>query len=40
MILREPTTVIVPLHRELARGTVASILRQSGFSADDFREML
>lgn len=33
-------TVIVPLHRELARGTLASILRQSGVSVDEFRELL
>jgi len=28
--------VIVPLHRELAKGTLASILRQSGISLEDF----
>lgn len=33
-------TVIVPMHRELARGTLRSILRQAGFSADEFRELL
>jgi predicted RNA binding protein YcfA (HicA-like mRNA interferase family) len=33
-------TVIVPLHRELARGTLASILRQAGLSVDEFRELL
>lgn len=33
-------TVIVPLHRELARGTLASILRQSGVSADRLLELL
>ena len=33
-------TVIVPMHRELARGTLRSILRQAGFSADGFRELL
>ncbi len=33
-------TVIVPLHRELARGTLGSILRQSGLSVDEFRELL
>jgi predicted RNA binding protein YcfA (HicA-like mRNA interferase family) len=33
-------TVIVPLHRELARGTLASILRQAELSADEFRELL
>jgi predicted RNA binding protein YcfA (HicA-like mRNA interferase family) len=30
-------TVIVPLHRELARGTLASILRQAALSVDEFR---
>jgi predicted RNA binding protein YcfA (HicA-like mRNA interferase family) len=29
--------VIVPLHRTLAVGTIASILRQAGLSAEDFR---
>jgi len=33
-------TVIVPLHRELARGTLASILRQAGTSVEDFIELL
>lgn len=33
-------TVIVPLHRELARGTLASILRQAELSVDEFRELL
>lgn len=33
-------TVIVPMHRELARGTLRSILRQADFSADEFRELL
>jgi predicted RNA binding protein YcfA (HicA-like mRNA interferase family) len=32
--------VIVPLHRELARGTLASILRQAELSADEFQELL
>lgn len=36
----EGRTVIVPLHRELARGTLASILRQSGLSRDQFIEVL
>ena len=30
------TTVIVPDHTELARGTLASIIRQSGLSRDVF----
>lgn len=33
-------TVIVPQHRELARGTLASILRQAGLSIDQFLELL
>ena len=28
--------VIVPLHRELAPGTLRSIIRQSGLSVDEF----
>lgn len=31
--------VIVPLHRELATGTFASILRQAGLSADEFEAL-
>jgi predicted RNA binding protein YcfA (HicA-like mRNA interferase family) len=41
--LRHPQTrrtVIVPLHRELATGTLASVLRQAGLSADAFRALL
>lgn len=33
-------TVIVPLHRELARGTLSSILRQADLSGDEFRDLL
>jgi hypothetical protein len=33
-------TVIVPAHRELACGTLASILRQAGLSAKEFIELL
>jgi len=33
-------TVIVPMHRELARGTLRSILRQAGLSVDQLRELL
>jgi predicted RNA binding protein YcfA (HicA-like mRNA interferase family) len=32
--------VIVPLHRELKRGTLASILRQAGLSAEEFLALL
>ena len=31
---------IVPLHRELAPGTLRSILRQAGLSADQLGELL
>ncbi|WP_322759119.1 type II toxin-antitoxin system HicA family toxin [Frankia sp. Cr2] len=33
-------TVIVPLHRELAVGTLASILRQAGIDAEKLRTLL
>jgi predicted RNA binding protein YcfA (HicA-like mRNA interferase family) len=33
-------TAIVPLHRELAIGTLASVLRQAGVSAAEFRALL
>lgn len=33
-------TAIVPLHRELARGTLVSILRQAGVSIEEFRDAL
>lgn len=33
-------TVIVPMHRELARGTLASILRQASLEAAQLRELL
>jgi predicted RNA binding protein YcfA (HicA-like mRNA interferase family) len=46
-ILRNPSprpdayyTVAVPLHRELAIGTLAGILRRVGLTADEFRELL
>ena len=32
----EGRTAIVPLHSELARGTLKSILRQAGIDPDDF----
>lgn len=35
-ILDGTRTVIVPNHREIALGTLRSILRQAGLSADDF----
>ena len=33
-------TVIVPMHRELARGTLAAILRQSGVTVSEFIDLL
>ncbi|MEU9531339.1 MULTISPECIES: type II toxin-antitoxin system HicA family toxin [Streptomyces] len=33
-------TVIVPLHRSLAPGTVRSILRQADWSVDDLNDFL
>lgn len=40
--LRNPEgrTAIVPLHRELAPGTLRSILRQAGLSVEEFRSGL
>lgn len=37
---RDGRTAIVPLHRELAPGTLRSILRQAGLSAQELRELL
>jgi predicted RNA binding protein YcfA (HicA-like mRNA interferase family) len=34
------TTAIVPLHKELAVGTLASVLRQAQVSLDDFKAQL
>ena len=31
---------VVPLHDELARGTVASILKSAGISVDQLRELM
>jgi len=36
----EGRTVIVPMHRELAPGTLRSILRQAGLSVDEFAALL
>jgi predicted RNA binding protein YcfA (HicA-like mRNA interferase family) len=33
-------TVIVPMHRELAPGTLRSILKQAGLSAAELRDLL
>lgn len=37
---REGRTVIVPMHRELARGTLLSILRQARLSIGEFSALL
>jgi predicted RNA binding protein YcfA (HicA-like mRNA interferase family) len=36
----EGRTVIVPMHRELAPGTLRSILRQAALSAEEFTALL
>ncbi|MCM3885529.1 type II toxin-antitoxin system HicA family toxin [Frankia sp. R82] len=36
----EARTVIVPLHRDLATGTLASILRPAGMDAEELRTLL
>jgi predicted RNA binding protein YcfA (HicA-like mRNA interferase family) len=35
-----PRIVIVPLHDEVRPGTLASILRQAGLTADELRDLL
>lgn len=37
---KERLTVIVPLHRELAPGTLRSIIRQSGMTVAEFLDLL
>jgi predicted RNA binding protein YcfA (HicA-like mRNA interferase family) len=32
--------LVVPLHREIRKGTLAGILRDAGVSLDDFRRLL
>ena len=32
--------LVVPLHKELKKGTLAGILRDAGLSADDLRDLL
>jgi predicted RNA binding protein YcfA (HicA-like mRNA interferase family) len=32
--------LVVPLHRELKKGTVAGILRDAGFHPEDLRQLL
>jgi len=43
VLLRHPdrhVPVVIPLHRELKRGTLAGILRDAGVEADDLRSLL
>ena len=37
---RADRVAIVPMHRELAQGTLSSILRQAGLSRDEFVALL
>jgi predicted RNA binding protein YcfA (HicA-like mRNA interferase family) len=36
---RDGRTVIVPDHREIARGTMRSILRQAGLTVEEFEQL-
>ena len=36
----EGRTAIVPMHREIARGTLSSILRQAGLSSEELLALL
>ena len=40
MMRRKSVGCVVPLHREIKRGTLAGILRQSGIDAETFIEAL
>lgn len=43
VLLRHPdhtAALVVPLHRELKRGTLAGILRDAGVAADELRPLL
>ncbi len=35
-----PIALVVPMHRELKRGTLAGILRDAGLDRDDLRRLL
>lgn len=37
---RDHATVIIPLHRELAPGTLRSILRQAEMTAEEFTKLI
>jgi predicted RNA binding protein YcfA (HicA-like mRNA interferase family) len=36
----EKTTVVIPKHREIARGTLLSIIAQSGMTKEEFIRLL
>jgi predicted RNA binding protein YcfA (HicA-like mRNA interferase family) len=42
MLFREnpPTTLSIPEHRELDRGTLRALLRQAGVTPDEFQRLL
>ena len=44
IILREPTyphrRIVVPDHKEVARGTLRSIIRETGLTVDEFKKLL
>lgn len=41
VVMRRATSgCVVPLHRELKKGTLAAILKQAGVSVEDFRKVL
>ncbi len=42
MLFREnpPTTLSIPDHRELDRGTLRALLRQAGVTPDEFQRLL
>lgn len=35
-----PTALVVPLHKEIRKGTLAGILRDADLSTDELRELL
>lgn len=37
---KEVLIVIVPMHRELAKGTLRSVLRQANLTAEDLNQLL
>jgi hypothetical protein len=37
---RTPRPLVVPLHREIKRGTLARVLRDAGVTAEELRQLL